>query len=143
MAYPAERVQSIFRNHLNDVYDFLELKHKDHYYIYNLCSERSYDKAKFCNRVKVFPFDDHNPPSFVIIEAFCKDIHQWLQADPKNVIAIHCKAGKGRTGTMICCYLLHCGLYSNAEDALKFYGSMRTQDGQGVTIPSQIRYLLL
>ena len=26
---------------------------------------------------------------------FCEDVHTWMESDPKNVIAVHCKGGKG------------------------------------------------
>ena len=76
-----------------------------------------------------------------MIRDFCAHVHKWLSADVKNVAAIHCKVGKGRTGTMICCYLLYCGAMKTSADVLEFYGVRRTHNGHGVTIPSQRRYV--
>lgn len=42
---------------------------------------------------------------------------------------------------MISCYLLFAKMFKHSKDALLYYGLMRTDDGKGVTIPSQIRYV--
>jgi hypothetical protein len=47
-------------------------------------------------------------PPLAVVLGFCTDAAAWLAADPANVVAIHCKAGKGRTGVMVCCLLLWC-----------------------------------
>jgi len=93
--------------------------------------------------VSHIPFDDHNPPLVSKCVRFCEDAHQWLQAHPENIIAVHCKAGKGRTGCMIGCYLMHCGAYTDHKEALVFYGNARVTNGKGVTIPSQRRLISL
>jgi phosphatidylinositol-3,4,5-trisphosphate 3-phosphatase and dual-specificity protein phosphatase PTEN len=68
------------------------------------------------------------------------NIKEWIK-NKDHVAVIHCKAGKGRTGTVIAAYLMDCGFCDSAEEAMEFFGLKRTKDGKGVTIPSQRRYV--
>jgi len=85
----------------------------------------------------------------------------WLKADPQNVAAVHCLAGKGRTGTVIAAYLLYVGLISDPIEALAYFAKKRSYEREppkyksvapneqipyilslgGVNSPSQIRYV--
>jgi len=59
-----------------------------------------------CFQVATFPFTDHNCPPIQLIASFCQSAYSWLKEDIQNVVVVHCKAGMGRTGLMICCLLL-------------------------------------
>ncbi|KAH8069258.1 phosphatase [Aureococcus anophagefferens] len=89
----------------------------------------------------VTPRLDHAPPPLGMFFFFCADVDDFLQADAGAVAAVHCKAGKGRTGVMLSAYLLWSGQWDDADDAMRFYGFARTENVKGVTIPSQRRFV--
>ncbi|KAG5978175.1 hypothetical protein E4U55_006316 [Claviceps digitariae] len=62
--------------------------------------------------------------------------------DEKRVVVVHCKAGKGRSGTMATSYLVSEEGWT-AEDALARFTArrMRPKFGAGVSIPSQLRWV--
>ncbi|XP_077211695.1 calcium/lipid-binding (CaLB) phosphatase [Tasmannia lanceolata] len=139
MSFPAEHMRAMYRNPLWQVKDVLDMRHSGHYKVYNLCIEESYDPSHFHGRVEMFPFDDNHVPSLETIKLFCESVYSWLSVDPKNIAVIHCMAGKGRTGLMVCAYLVYTGM--SADAALQLYADRRTTNNQGVSIPSQRRYV--
>jgi phosphatidylinositol-3,4,5-trisphosphate 3-phosphatase and dual-specificity protein phosphatase PTEN len=140
MSIPGEGITKLYRNSLDIVSEFLKSKHEYHYLIFNL-SGIVYDYEKFEDQVKEFPWEDHFPPPIDLLFRACKEIEAWLAKDILNIVAVNCKAGKGRTGTLICCYMIFCGRFSDADSALAYYRSKRFKEGGGVTQPSQVRYI--
>ncbi len=59
-------------------------------------------------------------------------MHAWLaeSSEPPHVAAVHCKAGKGRTGTMIACYLIFAQKVSDPFDAMLEFGNKRCSDSK-------------
>ncbi|XP_052018829.1 phosphatidylinositol 3,4,5-trisphosphate 3-phosphatase TPTE2-like [Apodemus sylvaticus] len=146
MSFPSSGRESFYRNPIKEVVRFLDTKHPNHYQVYNLCSERSYDPKRFHYRVRRIMIDDHNVPTLEEMLLFSKEVSDWMAQDPENVIAVHCKGGKGRTGTMVCACLIASEIVLNARESLYFFGERRTDKSnsskfQGIETPSQNRYV--
>lgn len=140
MAFPAQGMERVYRNDMQHVADYLNSKHQDRYIIFNL-SERFYDSVAFSGQVLDFGWPDHQAPSFTLLIEIIKSIDCWLASDKSNVVVVHCMAGRGRTGTALCSYMLYSGIFEDLQTCLKYYAYQRSKKGQGVTQPSQLRYL--
>lgn len=72
-------------------------------------------------------------------------MRDWLKGPhvkKGRVVVVHCKAGKGRSGTVACSYLISEEGWTK-EDALSRFTErrMRSGFGAGVSIPSQLRWI--
>lgn len=72
-------------------------------------------------------------------------MRDWLkdsQSGEERVVVVHCKAGKGRSGTVACSYLISQEGWT-VEDALARFTArrMRSGFGNGISIPSQLRWV--
>jgi len=143
MGFPGQGRAAIFRNPLSEVRRFLRDKHGDDFRIYNLCIEKSHSDNGFPEHTVRFPCADHAPPPFATIHDFCTDVESYLREKAENVVAVHCKAGKGRTGTLICSLLIFSKAVKSAYDALRWYELTRGGFRSGVTIPAQIRWIAM
>jgi len=152
MSFPSKGTKAVYRNKIDQVAKFFEDKYSNtqhiDYMIYNLCSEMEYDHRKFHGNVRRYQIDDHNVPSIDEMIKLVEDVGAWLRGGEgrERVVALHCKGGKGRTGTMICAVLIGQNLFENAGESLTYFGQRRTdlnvaQQFQGVETYSQIRYV--
>ncbi|KAF9457558.1 phosphatases II [Collybia nuda] len=108
MGYPATGIEGLYRNRREDTKRFLEHRHGKNYWIFNFCPirENSYDPSFFDGRVSRYPYPDHHAPPLAVMPLLAREMRAWLSGSPDRVAVLHCKAGKGRSGTMACTYLL-------------------------------------
>lgn len=140
MSFPASGIYSLYRNDIESVSNFMKENHTDKYLIINL-SGYKYDTSYFNDNVLEFEWKDHHPPRLFTLFKIVSEMKKFLIIDYSNTIAIHCLAGKGRTGTIICCYLLFVNIFNNVNDCLKYYSSKRFEEGDAITHPGQKRYI--
>ncbi|CAG5134697.1 unnamed protein product, partial [Candidula unifasciata] len=137
MSYPAEGVESAFKNSIDEVRNFLESKHRGSYAVYNL-SQRTYRGAKFENRVSECGWAPKKAPPLTNLYAICKNMHLWLRQKPKNVCVVHCLDGKANSACVIGAFLVFCRLFENASAAMHLFIARRSIPGIS---PSQKRYI--
>ena len=149
MGWPGRGSETIYRNDINTVKEFLDMEHRNHYMVFNL-AEKSYPHSYFHNRVMHVPFPDHQPAPLNVLLFIISNARNYLLENTSNVVVIHCKAGKGRTGMVIACLLIQLGIIQNIKEktvndlcreALEFFGNMRSSKGIGVQCPSQLRFV--
>lgn len=141
-------LQTFYRHPVEDLVKFLNANHSSHWHIWNLRGEEpGYEDKDVMSKVSHFPFPDHQPPTIEIILESIKEIDEFLSESTKNVAVLHCKSGKGRSGTICCSYLIYKSLNLQLEtdplQVIEFYTQkrMRPSSGDGVSILSQRRYL--
>ena len=138
-------------NLMDEVAELLEERHAGHYMVWNL-SETSYDTALFGHQVIEYSFPLSPIPPLGVCFEISKSIEGWLVADGRNVAVVHCASGRGRTSSLIACYLMWSehGVASDdatgkpgekAAMALARVSAAKRVDGAALTIPSQRRYL--
>lgn len=134
-----------YRNPLKDLVKFLDNKHGNEWAIWEFRAEGTgYPDDEVYGRVRHYPWPDHHPPPFALIPLIMGSMKNWLQSEEAQgkgrVVVVHCKAGKGRSGTASCSYLISEEGWT-VEDAMQRFTErrMRPGFGAGISIPSQIR----
>ena len=56
-------------------------------------------------QVKDYGWPDHLAPPLERLCSVCKAIDAWLNADPRNVVVLHCKGGRARIAIIIAAYM--------------------------------------
>uniref|UniRef100_A0AAR2L8C6 Cyclin G associated kinase n=1 Tax=Pygocentrus nattereri TaxID=42514 RepID=A0AAR2L8C6_PYGNA len=137
MSFPAEGVESAIKNNIEDVRLFLDSRHPGHYAVYNL-SRRSYRPARFHNRVSECGWQVRRAPTLKNLYSICKNMHQWLKQDQRNVCIVHCLDGRAASAVAVCSFLCFCRLFSTAEAAVYMFSMKRCPPG---IAPSHKRYI--
>ncbi|CAM1503256.1 Fc.00g080320.m01.CDS01 [Cosmosporella sp. VM-42] len=164
--------QLAYRNPLDQLVKFLDSKHGEEWAIWEFRAEGTgYPDEAVYNRVRHYPWPDHHPPPFRLVPMIMASMRNWLHGGDledrpagdgrrmslgqvaghvlhkegkkkKRVVVVHCKAGKGRSGTTACSYLISEEGWKPEEALARFTERrMRPKFGAGVSIPSQLRWI--
>ena len=103
MSFPGSGARPT-QNRIEHVASVLKERHDGRYMIWNL-SEEEYDYQMFDSQVQEFKFPGHPAPPLAVMFQIINSMESWLAADPENIAVVHCLTGRGRTVTVLACFL--------------------------------------
>ncbi|KAF3856049.1 hypothetical protein F7725_016772 [Dissostichus mawsoni] len=152
LTYITERIISVFflpeleeqryRRNLQEVASMLKSKHQDKFLLLNL-SEKRHDITRLNPKVQDYGWPDVHAPPLDRICAVCKAMETWLTSDPNNVVVLHCKGNKGKTGVIVAAYMHYSKISAGADQALTTLAMRKfCEDKVSSSLqPSQNRYI--
>ncbi|XP_071003976.1 tensin-1-like isoform X1 [Oncorhynchus clarkii lewisi] len=152
LVYITERIISVsfsssadensYSANLREVASMLRSKHQDNYLLFNL-SEKRCDINQLNPKVLDFGWPDHHAPALDKICTICKAMDSWLSADSHNVVVIHNKGNRGRTGVVVAAYMHYSNISASADQALDRFAMKRFYEDKVLPVgqPSQKRYV--
>uniref|UniRef100_A0A8D3DDJ0 Tensin 2b n=1 Tax=Scophthalmus maximus TaxID=52904 RepID=A0A8D3DDJ0_SCOMX len=152
LTYITERLISVFflpdleeeryRRHLQEVASMLKSKHQDKFLLLNL-SEKRHDINRLNQKVQDYGWPDLHAPPLDRICAICKAMETWLTSDLSNVVVLHCKGNKGKTGVIVAAYMHYSKISAGADQALTTLAMRKfCEDKVSSSLqPSQNRYV--
>ncbi|XP_071320245.1 tensin-1 isoform X2 [Trachinotus anak] len=142
VSFPAGAEEHSYTTNLKEVATMLRSKHGEHYLMLNLSEQRN-DISKLNHKVLEFGWPDHHAPALDKICSMCKAIDTWLNGDPHNVVVLHNKGNRGRTGVVVAAYMHYSNISASADQALDRFAMRRFYEDKALPVgqPSQKRYV--
>ncbi|XP_078142013.1 tensin 1b isoform X1 [Centroberyx gerrardi] len=142
VSFPSAVEEQSYAVNLREVASMLRSKHGHNYLLFNL-SEKRYDINQLNPKVLDFGWPDHHAPALDKICSICKAMDTWLSADSHNVVVIHNKGNRGRTGVVVAAYMHYSNISASADQALDRFAMKRFYEDKVLPVgqPSQKRYV--
>ncbi|XP_062251802.1 si:ch211-191a24.3 isoform X2 [Platichthys flesus] len=127
---------------LQEMIGMLQSKHGRNYMLINV-SQRNSSLSQMNHKVLDSGWADLVAPSLDQILSVCTAMENWLQADVKHVLVLHCRGGRGRLGVLIASYLHFSNMSASADLSLDHFAMRRFYNDKlsGLMSPSQKRYV--
>uniref|UniRef100_A0AAQ5ZHQ8 Tensin 1b n=1 Tax=Amphiprion ocellaris TaxID=80972 RepID=A0AAQ5ZHQ8_AMPOC len=142
VSFPSSVEEQSYAANLREVASMLRSKHGHNYLLFNL-SEKRNDISQLNPKVLDFGWPDHHAPALDKICSICKAMDTWLSADSHNVVVIHNKGNRGRTGVVVAAYMHYSNISASADQALDRFAMKRFYEDKVLPVgqPSQKRYV--
>uniref|UniRef100_A0A8C7ZA43 Tensin 2b n=1 Tax=Oryzias sinensis TaxID=183150 RepID=A0A8C7ZA43_9TELE len=152
LTYITERIISVFflpdleeqryQRNLKEVASMLKSKHQDNFLLLNLSENRN-DITRLNPKVQDHGWPDLHAPPLERICAICKAMETWLTSDLQNVVVLHCKGHRGKTGVIVAAYMHYSKISAGADQALTTLAMRKfCEDKVSSSLqPSQNRYI--
>lgn len=98
----------------------MRMRNVDHKYYRALCQKNGIDLLVYEIMEMAAPQDEPN----ILTEKLISSLIEILSKND-NKLAIHCRAGVGRAGTIACCILLNLGLLKTVKVAIRYLREIR------------------
>ncbi|XP_034438101.1 tensin-3 isoform X1 [Hippoglossus hippoglossus] len=139
---PPDCAEETYLRGLQEISVMLQSKHGHNYMLINV-SQRNNSLTQMNHKVLDTCWVDLVAPSLDQIFSVCSTMENWLQANVKHVLVLHCRGGKGRLGVLIASYIHFSNMSASADLSLDHFAMRRFYNDKlsGLMSPSQKRYV--